>query len=89
MLSSSRARLAYVLSLLAAFVVVLGLAMVVLRQAILTGTAEAWMMAAVLAVVVGLPLAMLLLPIAGWLQRRMRDWRIIPNAGVNVPGVGQ
>lgn len=89
MLSSSRARLAYVLSLLAAFVVVLGLAMVVLRQAILTGTAEAWMMAAVLAVVVGLPLAMVLLPIAGWLQRRMRDWRIIPNAGVNVPGVGQ
>lgn len=89
MLSSSRARLAYVLSLLAAFVVVLGLAMVVLRQAILAGTAEAWMMAAVLAVVVGLPLAMVLLPIAGWLQRRMRDWRIIPNAGVNVPGVGQ
>jgi hypothetical protein len=89
MLSSSRARLAYVLSVLAAFVVVLGLAIVVLKQAVLAGNAEAWMMAGVLAVVVGLPLAMVLLPVAGWLQRRARDWRIVPNAGGNVPRVGQ
>ena len=89
MLSSSRARLTYVLSLLAAFAVVLGLAVVVLKQAFLAGTAEAWMMAGVLAVVVGLPLAMLLLPVASWLQRQARAWRIIPNAGENVPGVGR
>jgi hypothetical protein len=89
MLSSSRARLTYVLSLLAAFAVVLGLAVVVLKQAFLAGTAEAWMMAAVLAVVVGLPLAMVLLPVAGWLQRRMRELRIVPNVGGNVPGVGR
>ena len=87
MLSSSRARLTYVLSLLAAFAVVVGLAVVVLKQAFLAGTAEAWMMAAVLAVVVGLPFAMLLLP--SWLQRQARAWRIVPNAGENVPGAGR
>ena len=89
MLSSSRARLAYVLSLLTAFLVVVGLAVVVLKQAFLAGTAEAWMMAAVLAVVVGLPLAMVLLPVASWLQRHARSWRIVPNSGENVPGVGR
>ena len=88
-MSSSRARLTYVLSLLTAFLVVLGLAVIVLKQAFVAGTAEAWMMAAVLVVVVGLPLAMLLLPVASWLQRQARGWRIVPNAGENVPGVGR
>lgn len=89
MLSSQRARFTYVLFLLAAFAIVLGLAVVVLKQAFLAGAAEAWMMAAVLAVVVGLPLALVLLPVASWLQRRAHDWSIIPNAGENVPGAGQ
>ena len=89
MLSSPRARFAYVLTMLAAFAGVLGLAVVVLKQAVSAGAAEAWMMAGVLAVVVALPLALVLLPIAGWLQRKVRTHGIIPNTGVNVPGVGQ
>lgn len=89
MLSSTRARFAYVLTLLAAFLVVLGVAVVVLRQASMAGAAEAWMMAGVLAVVVGLPMAMLMLPVVSWLQRRVRSWLIVPNTGENVPRAGQ
>lgn len=89
MLRSSRARFTYVLTLLVAFAVMLGLGAVVLKQAFLAGTAEAWMMAGILAVVVGLPLAMLLLSVASWLQRQAGTWRIIPDMGENVPGVGQ
>jgi hypothetical protein len=89
MLSSSRARTAYVLVLLAAFAVVLGLAGVVLHQSLRAGAAEAWMMAGVLLVVVGLPLALLLLPVVTWLQRRFQGWSIVPHAGENVPGAGQ
>lgn len=89
MLSSRRAKYAYVLTLLAAFLAVLGLAAVVLRQAMMAGAAEAWMMAGVLMVVVGLPLAMLLLSVASWVLRRVRAWAIIPGVGENVSGVGQ
>ncbi|HEV8692814.1 MAG TPA: hypothetical protein VGQ93_01300 [Lysobacter sp.] len=88
-MSSTRARFAYVLSLLAAFLVVLGLAVVVLRQALMAGTAEGWMMAGILAVVVGLPMVMVMLPVVSWLQRRFKGWSIVPHAGENVPGAGQ
>jgi hypothetical protein len=47
------------------------------------------MMAGVLAVVVGLPLALILLPVASWLKRNVRAHGIIPNAGENVPGAGR
>jgi hypothetical protein len=89
MLSSPRARFAYVLTMLTAFTGVLGLAAIAMKQAIYAGAAEAWMMAGVLAVVVGLPLAMILLSVASWLQRRARAYTIVPNAGENVPGAGQ
>lgn len=89
MLSSPRARFAYVLTMLAAFAGVLGLAAIALKQAISAGAAEGWMMAGVLAVVVGLPLALVLLPVASWLQQRVRRYAIVPNTGENVPGVGQ
>lgn len=89
MLVSSRARFAYVAVMLAAFAGVLGLAAIALKQAIQAGAPEAWMMAGVLAVVVALPLAMVLLPVASWLQARARRMAIIPNAGENVPGAGQ
>ena len=88
MLSSPRARFAYVLIMLAAFAGVLGLAVIVLKQALFAGVAEAWMMAGVLAVV-GLPLALILLPVASWLKRNVRAHGIIPNAGENVPGAGR
>ncbi|KQY51159.1 hypothetical protein [Lysobacter sp. Root494] len=89
MLSSRRARFAYVLIMLTAFAGVLGLAVIVLKQALFAGVAEAWMMAGVLAVVVGLPVALILLPVASWLKRNVRVNGIIPNAGENVPGAGR
>lgn len=89
MLSSPRARFAYVLVLLAAFAGVLGLAFVVLRTAISAGAAEGWMMGGILFVVVGLPLGMVLLPVASWLRQQARTWKIVPNAGENVQGAGQ
>ena len=76
MLSSPRARFAYVIAMLAAFAGVLGLAAITLKQAIHAGAAEAWMMAGVLAV-------------ASWLQQRMRKSAIVPKAGENVPGMGR
>lgn len=75
--------------MLAAFAGVLGLAVIALKQAISAGAAEGWMMAGVLAVVVGLPLALVLLPVASWLQQRARRYAIVPNMGENVPGAGQ
>lgn len=89
MLSSPRARFAYVLIMLAAFAGVLGLAAIVLKQAVSAGAAEGWMMAGVLAVVVALPMALILLSVVTWLKRRVREYGIIPNAGENVPGAGQ
>lgn len=89
MLVSSRARFAYVIVMLAAFAGVLALAVIALKQAIAAGAPEAWMMGGVLAVVVALPLAMVLLPVASWLQGRARRVQIIPNTGENVPGAGQ
>ena len=75
--------------MLAAFAGVLGLAAVALKQAISAGAAEGWMMAGVLAVIVGLPLAMVLLPVVSWLQQRARRYAIVPNTGENVPGAEQ
>lgn len=89
MLSSVRARFVYVLSMLAAYLVVLGLVVVVLQQALVAGTAEAWAMAGVLAVVVGVPLMLLLLPVASWLKHRLQAPVIVPDMGDNVPGLGQ
>ncbi|GAB3354284.1 hypothetical protein [Lysobacter tyrosinilyticus] len=89
MLSSPRARFAYVLTMLAAFAGVLGLAVIALKQAISAGTAEGLMMAGVLAVVVGLPLALVLLPVASWVQQRAHRYIIVPNTGENVPGAEQ
>ncbi|GAB3103425.1 hypothetical protein [Lysobacter terrae] len=89
MLSSPRARFTYVLTMLAAFAGVTGLAVIALKQAIYAGAAEALMMAGVLSVVVALPLALVLLPVISWLQQRVRKAAIVPDVGENVPGVGR
>lgn len=89
MLNSPTTRAVYVLSLLAALMVVLGLGLVVMREAFSAGSAEAWMTGLVLLVVVGLPAVMVLLPVAAWLRRRAALRAIVPPAGENVPGAGQ
>ena len=66
-----------------------GLGMAAFRQAFAVGSAEAWLMAWMLAFVVGLPVVVVLLAVVGSAQRYAQRSRIIPFAGVKIPGVGQ
>lgn len=85
MLSTRRARLAYLPIMLSAMAGLAWLAMIVFRVALGSGRGEAWLTAWVLAFVVALPAAMLLLPVLGALRWRRPESAIVPNAGVNVP----
>ena len=69
--------------------VLVGLGMTAFRQALAVGSAEAWLMAWVLAFVVGLPVLVVLLAVLGAVQRYAPRLRIIPLAGVKIPGAGQ
>ena len=89
MLSPRLLRFAFLPLMLLALSVLAGLAVLVFQQALAAGAAEAWMMALVLAVVVGLPALVLLLPVAGsWQSRRVRPGTI-PLMGEKIPGTGQ
>lgn len=66
-----------------------GLGVAALRQALSIGSAEALLMAWVLAFVVGLPVLIVLLSVLGAAQRDAPRVRIIPFMGVKIPGVGQ
>lgn len=85
MLSSRRARLAYLPIMLSAMAGLVWLALIVFRLALESGRGEAWLTAWVLAFVVALPTAMLLLPVLGALRWRRREGSIVPNAGGNIP----
>lgn len=88
--TSPRTRAAFVLALVFAVAAIAWLAVLVLREAIRAGAAEAWMMAGILAIVVGLPVAMLLLPVIDRMGRApRRPPGIVPNVGVNVPRARQ
>lgn len=89
MLSPRLLRFAFLPLMLLAFSVLAGLALLVFRQALAAGAAEAWMMALVLVFVVGLPALVLLLPVAGSWQAQRPRHRIIPLAGEKIPGAGQ
>lgn len=65
------------------------LGVLALEQASRLGSSEFWLMAWMLGFVVVLPAAMVLLAVAGTLQRRRHPLPIIPNAGVKIPGAGQ
>lgn len=69
--------------------VLAGLGVIALEQASRLGSSEFWLMAWMLAFVVGLPVALVLLAVAGALQRRRRQAPIIPSTGVKIPGAGQ
>ena len=66
-----------------------GLGVIALEQASRLGSSEFWLMAWMLGFVVLLPVGMVLLAVAGAVQRRRRPLPIIPNAGVKIPGAGQ
>ena len=69
--------------------VLVGLGMAAFRQALGLGSAEPWLMAWMLAFVVGLPVLVVLLAVLGAAQRFAPRLRIIPLAGVKIPGAGQ
>jgi hypothetical protein len=75
------------LPILLAALVVLG--MVVFREAMHAGRGEAWAAAWVLAFVVGLPVTLVLLAIAGAMQEHARISGIVPVTGEKIPGAGQ
>lgn len=66
-----------------------GLGVIALEQASRLGSSEFWLMAWMVGFVVVLPAGMVLLAVAGALQRRRRPAPIIPNTGVKIPGTGQ
>ena len=69
--------------------VLVGLGMAAFRQALGLGSAEPWLMAWMLAFVVGLPVLVVLLAVLGAAQRFAPRLQIIPLAGVKIPGAGQ
>lgn len=89
MLSPRLLRFAFLPLMLLALSVLVGLAVIVFRQALAAGAAEAWMMALVLAFVVGLPALVLLLPVAGSLRVSRSKIRTVPFMGEKIPGAGQ
>ncbi len=89
MLSTRLLHLALIPIMLLAFSALAGLAFIVFRLALAAGTEEAWMMGWVLAFVVGLPLLVLLLALAGSRRWRSPGSRIIPLVGEKIPELGQ
>ncbi|PNS07631.1 hypothetical protein [Solilutibacter silvestris] len=85
MLSLPATRFAYAVVTLAGLVGVPWLAVITLKQVVSIGTAEAWMLVGVLAIVAGLPLLLLALTAVDWLQRRLHRYVTIPHTGGNVP----
>jgi hypothetical protein len=69
--------------------VVVGLGVVVFNEALHTGHGEAWAAAWVLAFVVGLPVTLVILALAGAMQAHARAPTIIPIVGEKIPGAGQ
>ena len=65
-----------------------GLAFVALREAMALGAGEAWLMAWMLAFVVGLPLSLPVLGLARWWQSFARSARVVPHSGEKVPCAG-
>ncbi len=66
-----------------------GLGVLALEQASRLGSSELWLMAWMVGFVVVLPVAIVVLAVAGAVQRRHRPAPIIPNTGVKIPGAGQ
>lgn len=89
MLSPRLLRFAFLPLMLLALSALAGIAVVAFRQAIAAGSAEVWMMAWVLAFMLGLPALMLVLPAAGSLRARLARPGIVPLAGIKIPGTGQ
>jgi RsiW-degrading membrane proteinase PrsW (M82 family) len=89
MSTQQRTRLA-LLPLLPIALIALGwLGFVAIQQASAHGAGPTWLMVVVVAFLVGMPLLVLGLAVAGALQRHDLVRAFIPNSGENIPGTGQ
>ena len=65
------------------------LGFVAIRESMLNGGGVAWLMAWVLAFLVGMPLLVLGLAIAGAAQRHTLARNLVPYSGETIPGAGR
>jgi hypothetical protein len=65
------------------------LGFVALRESVATGGGETWLLAWVLAFLIGTPLLILGLAVAGAAQRHELSRALIPYSGETIPGAGQ
>ena len=72
-----------------ALAVLAWLGVVALRDAFSSGGGTPWLLAWVLAFLVGMPLLVLGLAVAGAAQRHQLRRMLIPNAGEKIPRAGQ
>jgi hypothetical protein len=77
------------LPLAAAGLYALDLAVRLMTQALDAGTRESLLVAWLLAFVVGLPMLLAGLVVAGRMGTWVRQHQIIPDSGENIPGAGQ
>lgn len=89
MSAPQRFRLALLPLLPAALAVLVWLGFSALREGLALGGGTAWLMGWVLAFLVGMPVLMFGLAVAGAWQTHGRRYAVIPNAGEKIPGMGQ
>ena len=89
MSAPQRIRLAFLPLLPIALVVLVWLGFSALREGLALGGGAAWLMGWVLAFLVGTPLLVLGLAIAGAIQTHAHRVWLVPNAGEKIPGTGQ
>lgn len=84
-----RLRLALLPLVPAALALLVWLGLSAFREALAQGGGAVWLMAWALAFLVGMPVLVLALALAGAAQKRARRRVFVPNAGEKIPGVGQ
>lgn len=84
-----RFRLALLPLVPAALAVLVWLGISAFREALAQGGGAAWLMAWALAFLVGMPVLVPVLALAGAAQRRAHRHPFVPNAGEKIPGAGQ
>lgn len=85
MLSPRLLQRVYVPLMLSALSVLAVIAVMVVREGLVAGRAEAWMAVWVLASVLGLPLLMLVAPALDGLRRLARSRDNVPDTGGSIP----
>jgi hypothetical protein len=89
MSTTQRTRLALLPLLPIALIVLAALGFFAIHEAVAHGAGPAWLMVVVVAFLVGMPLLILGLAVAGAVQRHDLVRSFIPYSGENIPRAGQ